>query len=681
MRGCLVLILASCLVLLTCSRDVTNPNEDDNAPQTRKPFSIVYTVDPSRAVSARIVAATGGSITAWDKDSVSFALTIPARALSSDTNITITPFSFLRIGGPGGDSCSACTGADSLCCYRGALFEPSGLVLDSSAVLTVQLPKGMAFPFPHGGLIVYLDSASESYQPCFTANDATAGRLQAEITHFSGYGTDDERYDRLEEEIYQAGERLSADAGTWAFYVDLSPLKELRLICNSCADPDLPLNACYPDLVAAIEKIVLDAYARHAALIRGKAVLQEPCDALGNLYMCFGVVKTLFELGGNWGNSEDFIPIRNGVRDDYVALVYKTGNEGHRLCQADSCDAGMALLSCAHEAIRLSTYSEIDFDAEFCASVNNWMISCKCGMDVSLFADKDVVHKIALTSADAENCIVRYSVGVHNNSTEEPVEGADVQLIELTPPIGSHSIGYGRTDSDGHCEIIYKGSDFGASCMLEKSNRVFAEATIASKNYYSDTVSVVFKPLRIATTINFQYHHEVEGLEGYMEEATASITGTVTGPACGMMDPRYWEGGFLRSWSCAYEYPYDQTSLVGRLISEPLIVAPIAEFFADSFVIVPGTSIQVKALSAVYIHMGSVREYVAVEFSGISRGIAYCDTISETVFGCGNHYYCTPVRDIYPPFLPVNGSFEPYFWSRDTLGNTATQTVIVEPVF
>jgi hypothetical protein len=679
MRGHLILILVSCLVLLTCSREITNPHDDK--PPARTAFRIAYTADPSRAASARIVAATGGSITTWDKDSVSFALTIPPHALRSDTNITITPLSSLRIGGPGGDSCPLCTGADSLCCYRGALFEPSGLALDSSAVLTVQLPKGMAFPFPHGGLIVYLDAVSKTYQPCLTTYDTLAGRLQAEITHFSGYGTDDERYDRLEEEIYQAGEKLSADAGTWAFYMDLPPLKQLRLICNSCANPDLPLNACYPDLVAAIERIVLDAYTRHAAMIRGKAVLQEPCDALGNLYMCLGNIKSLFELGGNWGNYESFIPIRNGVRDDYVALVYKTGNEGHRLCKADSCDAGMVLLSCAHEAIQLSTYSEIDFDPDFCASVNNWMLNCKCGYDVTVSADKTVVHKIALSAADAENCIVRYSVGVHNNSTEEPAAGVDVDLIELTPPVGDRIIGSGRTDSDGHCKIIYKAWDFGASCMLERSNMVYAGATIASKVYYSDKVSVLFKPLRIATSIDFQYHHRVEGAEGYMEEATGSITGTVTGPACGMFDPIYWEGGFSRSWTCALENPFAKASQNGRMLSDPLVLPPIAEFFADSLVTVPGTSIKVRALSAVYVHMGSSGGLVTVEFSGSTNGVAYCDTLNESIFGCGNHYYCTPVREIYPPFLLVNGAFEPFFWSTDTLGNTATRAVIVQLVF
>jgi hypothetical protein len=341
----------------------------------------------------------------------------------------------------------------------------------------------------------------------------------------------------------------------------------------------------------------------------------------------------------------------------------------------------MELLACAHEAIRLSSYSHINFDLDFCASVNNWMINCKCGIDVSIYTDKDVVHKIALSAVDAENCIVRYSVGVHNNSTEEPVEGADVDLIELVPPAGERYIGYGRTDSDGHCEIIYEASDFGASCMLEQSNHVFAGVTVASKRYYSDTVSVVFKPLRVATSIDFQYHHKVEGSEGYMEEATASITGTVTGPACGMFDPSYWEGGFTRSWTCAFENPFQHASQVGRMLSPPLVLEPIAEFFADSLVTVPGTSIEVRELSAIHVHMGTVKGLVSVEFSGSTNGVAYCDTVNETVFGCGGHYYCTSVHEIYPPFLPINGSFEPFRWALDTLGNTATQTVIVRPVF
>ncbi|MCX6827697.1 MAG: hypothetical protein NT002_00195 [candidate division Zixibacteria bacterium] len=671
------------LLLLTCSKKSTNPPE--NNPPVRTPFTISYTADPARTASAHIAAAVGGSLTALDKDSVAFELTIPPYALPSDTTISITPFSFLRIGGPGGDTCPTCTDSGSLCCYRGAVFEPSGLVLDSPAVLTVRLPKHFGFPYPHGALIVYLDSASKSYQSCFTTYDTAAGWLRAEITHFSGYGTDDERYDRFEEEIYQAGEKLSSDVGTWAFYIDLYPLKQLRFTCDGCDHPDLPLNACYPDLITAIEKIVLDAYTRHAALIRGKAVLQEPCDALVNLYMCFGNIDALFEVWGPWSNFDDFGPIKNDLRNDYVALVYKTGNEGHRLCEADSCDAGMELLACAHDAIRLSNHSGIDFDDEFCASINNWMINCQCGFDVSIFSDKDVVHKIAVSEGDAENCIVRYSAGVHNNVTNEPVESAHVQFYELTGPVGTHFIGSGDTDSTGRCEIIYEGSDFAVECGDNTIHRVFAEVVHSSKVYYSDTVSVAVRGLRIAVSVDFQAHHKVTGDEnnpGYLEEATGSIIGTITGPGnASGFDSSCWDGGFSIVWTREYENPFIKVSSVGRLLNPKTAFYPVAGYTTDSTVIVPGTSVSVKLLTTISAHLNFLATYYAVERSGTTDGRTYCDTTSECIFGGGywNWYvlgFATP-----PVFQVTDGSCEPFHWTRDTLGTTSSQTVIVDPIF
>lgn len=689
MKKILVFTCVLAVLLLTCSKKSINP-PDDNNPPVRTPFSISYTADPARTASAHITAAVGGSLTAVDKDSVVFELTIPPDALPSDTTITITPLSMLRIGGPGGDTCPACTDSGSLCCYRGAVFEPSGLVLDSPAVLTVRLPKHLGFPYPHGGLIVYLDSASKSYQPCFTTYDTAAGWLRAEITHFSDYGTDDERYDRLEEAIYQAGEQLSAAVGTWGFYIDLHPLKQLRFTCDGCGHPDLILSTCYPDLVTAIEKIVLDAYTRHAALIRGKAVLQEPCDALRNLYMCFGNIDALFEMFGPWGNFDDFGQIKTELRSDYVALVYKTGNEGHRLCEADSCDAGMELLACAHDAIRLSGPAGVDFDDEFCASVNNWMLACQCGIDVSIYADKEVIHRIASSESDVENCIVRLSASVHNNVSQEPEVGATVDFIAKTMAGTSH---YGScvTDADGHCQIIYKGPDYTLWNVLEGRLDVWAHVTQNSKLYYSDTVSVTVRGLRIALTINYEFHHTLDGIEGYSEEASASITGTQTTPgdivgsALGVIpksDTGIYEGGYTRTWSCALEDPYHKISSVGRTIGQLLVQGPASSIEADSFFTVPGTSVRIRTLTKIYPHLDFLTMPASVEWSGTNNGASYCDTASAPVFGGGYHgWYCVHLGSTPTCFVPVDGSFEPFHWTLDTLGDVATKTITVEPVF
>jgi hypothetical protein len=674
------------ILLFTCSKKSTNPDNgnppDDHHPPYDTVLNISYTADSSRSVSQYMSEAAGGSITANDKDGVTFTLTIPPHALSANTTISITPFSFLRIAGPDTGGCAACTGDDSLCCYRGALFEPSGLILDSPAVLTVQLPSGMGFPFPHGALIVFLDSAGNGYEPCFTTYDTASGLLSAEITHFSGYGTDDERYDRLEEEIYQAGEQLSASVGTWEFYINLQPLKSLHLICNSCANPKLPLNSCFPDLVTEIEKIVLNCYSQHAAMVRGKAALQEPCDAMINLHMCITNMLSLFELGA-WENAASFESIKSDLRTDLTSLVYAAGNEGHRLCEADSCEQGMPLLACASDAIRLSYVTGIAIDDQFCANVNNWMIACQCGIDVSIFADKNVAHKIAVSPGDAENCIVRYSAAVHSNVTNDPVSGIHVQFHALSGSVGTQFIGSGDTDEEGYCEIIFRGTEFDPDCPAGPTQRVFAVAADQSKAYYSDTVAVEIRGLKVAVTVDFRFEHrlESENIPGYVEVATGVINGTVTAPGRGVtQNPDCVEGNYTRTWTAELTDPRGGIASQGRMITGATVGASLAVCRADSSVVVPGTSVSVPLLSSVTVQMGFLEAWFGAEWSGVSYGNSFCDTLTGGYFDCGDRWYCTPV--ITPPvFIPSNGSFEPFRFSQDTLHNVVSQTVTVSPVF
>lgn len=665
--------------LLTCSKKSTGP--DEPKPPVRTPFEISYTADPSDAISQHILADAGGTIAAYDEDSVAFTLIVPPHALPSDTTVTITPLSSLSIGGPGGDSCPACTSWDFLCCYHGALFEPSGLILDSAVTLTVSFPLGAPMPFAYHPLIAFLDSSENRCEAAYTEIDTVANTLSAQLIHFSGYFVDDGRYDRLEEEVYAAAERLIATIGTDGFYIELWPMINLQ---HTCSIPIIYMGdtIVYPDLAASIEKIMLDAYARHAKMISDKSFTQPLCDAISSLYPCFMNIDNL----AGFSNFSEFGPINGSLRSDYIVFVNNAANEGHRLCEADSCDQGMELLACAHEAIRLSLYSEINFDPDFCASVNNWMLECQCGIDVSIYADKEVVHKIAVSESDAENCIVRYSAGVHNNVTNEPVEGVLVQFHELIGPHGTHFIGSGDTDSEGRCEIIYKGSDFDVECGDNVNHRVFAEVIHNSKAYYSDTVSVAVRGLRIAVSVNFQSQHSVTGGEnnpGYSEEASGSIIGTITGPGNAMyFDSSCWEGGFSMDWTMALENPSVQQSSVGRLLNPKTAFYAVAGYTTNSTVTVPGTSVSVKLLTTIITHLNSLKMPYAVEWSDVEHGTAYCDTSSECVFGgCGLLHWWTLGLATPPTFQVTGGTCEPFHWTRDTLGTTSSQTVTVEPIF
>lgn len=694
MKRLLLFVCAMAVLLLTCSKKSTGPVGPQ--PPVRTPFEISYTADLSRSLSKQVAADVGGSVQAYDGDSVAFTLSIPAHALPSDTVITITPLSSLSIGGPGGDSCPACTGSDILCCYHGALFEPSGLILDSAMTLTVSFPLGAPMPFANHPLIAFLDSSGNRCEAAYTEFDTVANTISAHLIHFSGYFVDDGRYDRLEEEVYEAAERLTAAIGTDGFYICLWPIINLQ---RTCSTPIIYMGDTieYPDLAASIEKITLDAYTRHAGIISDKSFTQPLCDAISDLYPCFMNIDNLT----GFSNFGEFGPINGSLRSDYIVFVTNAANEGHRLCEADSCDQGMELLACAHEAIRLSWYSQINFDPDFCASVNNWMLACQCGINVSIYADKEVVHKIAVSESDAENCIVRYSAGVHNNATNEPAQGVIVDFIELNYPVGSHQIGSGVTDIDGRCEIIAKGSDFDTECGANLVQRVFAIAIYNSEQYISDTVSVTVRPLKIAVTISFSASHELisENIPGYYEKASGSITGTITGPGDWIwapmprtdnefslvrtisLDSSCWEGGFFMNWSMEFADPRVPATAVGRLLSPKSALCEVAGYATDTTVLVEGTSISVWMVTRIWTHLNFLSMPYAIEQSGVTMGESYCDTTFYGIFGGGYGWYCFELPTPYGPFSVINGACEPYTHLVDTLGKQSTTTITVAPVF
>lgn len=633
---------------------------------------------------------------AYDADSVSFTLTIPPHALGSDTTVTVTPFSHLQIGGPGGDSCPGCAGSEQFCCYRGALFEPSGLVLDSPAVLHMQLPAHLAFPFAHGGLIVYLDSATKRYQPCFTTCDTSINLLRAEITHFSSYGTDDEQYERLEEAIYQTLDRAAGLVNSpLLFYAVMRDLGFLYLLCSGHGDPYAPT---YDDLVAIVENQSFSVWTRFINLQRTAASDQHSCDAMFTLYpVWIGVRDYPNAYGEPFTNAADFFALSLAVKSDLQVYFSETAQRGRQLCLADSCEAGQTQLSCA------LTYQNVVDDQSLVDSVGIWLLACnKCGFDVAVFADKDVVHKIAVSPGDAENCIVRYSAVVHNNVTDEPAPGVSVDFFELRYPAGTRDLGSRITDQDGRCEIIVAGSDFDAECGSNLIQRVCALAFYNSKQYMSDTVSVAVRPLKIAVSVDFSASHHLssDDLPGYLEEAAGRINGTITGPGdwvwapgsrvndgaglrnAATLDSSCWEGGFSMNWTMEFADPRVPTSCTGRLLNPKSALREVAAYATDTTVMVPGTSIAIWMVTRIWTRLNFLSMPYGIEQSGVTMGHSYCDTTSADIFGGGGScWYCFGLPTPQYPFSVINGACEPFRHSIDTLGKQSSTTITVAPVF
>ncbi len=668
-----IFVLAPAITLLTCSKKSSGPAGPE--PPVRTPFEITYTADPSRSVSQRISASAGGTIEVRNADSVTFNLSIPPHALRLDTTITITPLSVLEIGGPTGAVCAGCIAPDSMCCHHGALFEPAGLRLDSSAVITVQFPPGKGFPFAHDAAVVYFDSAAGRYAPCITTCDSAAGRLLARITHFSGYGSDDPSYDQQEEAIYQALDLATGYINSpMLFYPIMRDLEASYFWCSGHGDPNALV---YSDLMNVIENQTLTLWTRLVNLQRQNASNQNSCDAMYTLHPVWATLKDYAtESGITFSNASQFSSLALAIKSDLMTYFNETAQKGRQLCLSDSCDAGREQLSCA------LTHQDVISDQALLDTVGNWLLACnQCGVDVAIYADKGLVHKVAVSEGDAENCVVRYSAGVHNNVTNEPIRNSHVQFHELSGPVGTHFIGSCDTDSLGHCEIIFRGADSDRECQEDVNQRVFAEAVYNNKAYYSDTVTVAIKGLRLAVTIDFHYDHRAEGAQGYLEAASASIIGTVTATGVAItQNPFCMEGNYTRTWTAQYEYPVQQTSSTGRMVSSPTVQMSLATCRTDSSAVVPGTTISVPRLSSVTVGTGALEAWFAVEWSGANMGNSYCDTSTADYFDCGDRWYCTPINTP-PVFYPVNGTFEPYRYTQDTLGNTVTQTVTVNPVF
>jgi hypothetical protein len=523
----MALVCIVCLVLLTCSKKPTEPGDDN--PPPRPIFTIKYIADESRAVEQRIVADAGGSLSAEDISGVSFELTIPPHALKADTTIRIIPLLSLSVAGPGGTGCDACAGTDSLCCLKGALFEPEGIVLDSAATLTIRYPGGTMLPFAKRPLIAYIDAAENRYEPLYTECDSAAGTLSARIVHFSGYGTDDDSYDRLEAKVYETAEELASDIGKTAFYVHLYPMIELHDLCR------LPIiflgeTIVYPELAATIERIMLDAYQKHAAAIQEQAFKEPPCDGLFTLRVCISNLEHFIAADDailhGWTNHEAFRTIKSETEGDFDALFRRTARDGKSKCDHDKCAEGKELLDCALRYIE--TDDRIDTDPtlrSFIDTVGNWEIAC-CKVNITLEADKTTLYNLAIASSDDSN-YVKFTA----TTTDPfgPFEGATVRIEGTHDRTGqtiyTRAIYPNKTDANGkaYATFVWDQLDNIPPGTCEFKAAFQYESDTGPVWIWSEPVKILLKPVTISVSYRYSYVYDVTGACG-----STSVSGLVT---------------------------------------------------------------------------------------------------------------------------------------------------------
>ena len=138
-----------------------------------QPLTLGVENDPTRAVTQRIVAARGGTIRATGADGAIFELTVPAYALATDLEVTMTPVStFTHLPFNGADKASA----------WGVQFEPSGTRFLKVARLQITPPPDVSVPVEQQFAFGWDNDVAQ-----LAVLDPASGDVALQVLHFSGY--------------------------------------------------------------------------------------------------------------------------------------------------------------------------------------------------------------------------------------------------------------------------------------------------------------------------------------------------------------------------------------------------------------------------------------------------------------------------------------------------------------
>jgi hypothetical protein len=643
MKKILAFTCVLAVLLLTCSKKSTNP-PDDNNPPIDTTFSVSYSADEARAVQQNISAQSGGNVSATDKDGVQIRLDIPAHALASDADITIIPFSSLRISGPGASTCAGCTSGDSVCCFKGALFEPSGLVLDSPAILTIEFPIGEPLPFQKRGLIIYLDSIGNKYQACYTINDTSGKTLCARIRHFSGYGSGEENYDNMEAMIYQAAEQLLMHAGEYLFYGD--PLWRMKDLHNLCRIPVI-INGeeiVYPELTALIERLMLSAYDKHAKAVQTQALQSPPCDALSPLRLCIENLRVFVDPSGEgdagWSNHDAFSLVQTSLLDTFHSLFRKGSADGKRMCEHDSCATGRDLIWCAVTGMGGRNeddyiYAISDADSRgFRDTALDWLALC-CRPSVNLEADKTTLYNLAVTPADSSD-YVRFTA----TATDPfgPYAGAAVRVEGTHDNSGQTIIpssGTLRTDDSGKfCATFVWDSRMSlppGTATFKAAVQSWSDEADSMVWIWSEPVQITLKPVTISVSYSYSYTYSATSACGSTSAsglATSSDVYTIgVSDICQLRDKV--SRAFSYETSCTTPGYYHHAT---ETLIEPKMIPPCYWGYYLEERNLPGGWPSHKVLTHVAVSQLSPA-YIQVERMNDNNGTVTVDTVWQDMWG------------------------------------------------
>jgi len=499
-----LLIVAVLMILLAagCTDSTTTP-EDEEVPGAG--FVVIeYEAEAASASSGEITPSGGGTVVATGGNGVVFSLEVSPGAVDAAATITITPLSYLSItDGPAGNP-------DTTECQQGALFEPAGLIFDSTAVLTITFPQsGVDCDLDGDYRIVSIDSASTFYEIMPTLYTGGVSALCCTLTHFSGYGTDDPGYDRLKNLIDAA-----------SIFGSNFPSDEIISILSGYSE-EAQLRG-WDDLADLATDGIHDVFDELADIDISYAESNPSAETLRDL-----LVRA--EQAQGWG----FADVEAKLQAAIESVIRSIAAQGRALCLAGDHEGGRALLFFALE------YAQGGYvqDPQFQTTVSEWLTDCGA-VTIELSADKAMIYDLALTEDDTRT-FVTFEATVRDFNGD-PMEDVEVFLIQEPPAGISHSAekavpAIKKTDELGLTGMRYTYGAAPFNLDPEGTHMFRAMAWIGGEKIYSEYVPVELRRARITVGYSYTYTGWSDWAYECNVAASYNVTGVTTSsslPSC-----------------------------------------------------------------------------------------------------------------------------------------------------
>jgi len=520
-----LLLVAVLLTALTCSDsdsptgDISDPSDNDTAS-----LIIAYAADPDHTISRAVSAEAGDTLELTDGDGIVFRLGIPPGALPLDTTITMAAIGTLEINGPSDLSCSGCGDGDSLCCFRGVLLEPEGLVFDSAVSLAITFPPG-TYPYPDSASagIAWFDSTCGYLGARSTVVDTATNTLECTVDHFSGYMTWEWACPMFEHNYKTAAAALFNAVG--APYVIYWGARDLYHMGHS-----LEAEGC--GLTGKFDSKISEALSLQVSFVSdywgGQPASQEVIGGLVQHLSGFQSIELMFP------TAQYGADVVAGLIDSKLREIAEAG---HQLCLQGNTEGKPMLdyvAECGAVGLLISSYGVPDI--AYLQQVIAWANACGGDLTVSMTASNTRVQRCVLVPDDMTNGLTVCSLTVKvTDAAGEAREGLSVRGW-LDKGDGSESIGLrGSTDENGEAVFALTARGFNDQpCATSYTWTYLPQAYEAeSETWFSgNSISVTFVNLMIETNLTYNYTTEGTGTgHGDYSNAAITIEGGGHGPA------------------------------------------------------------------------------------------------------------------------------------------------------